>query len=376
MGAKNSSLRNSLVVFQFSISIALIVSTVVIYQQMDYILNKKLGFDKEQVLLLHGTHTLKNQINVFKNELLKQPGVYSASISSYLPVDGTRRNNGGWKTKTMSDEDAISGQHWAVDTDYVKTLGLNIIEGRDFSPAIASDSQAVIINESLAKSLQIGKLNDNQLYNWLGGWTVIGIVEDFHFESMKDKIRPLGMFIRSSKNTIAVKINTTNTKETIASVANIWQVFSPNQTIRYSFLDQQYARMYDPVQRIGNILSIFAMLAIIIACLGLFALSSFMIQQRSKEVSIRLVLGASLKSIFYLLTRNFVSLILLAAVLGSPLAFYMMKTWLQDFAYQVSIDWAIFLYTGLSALIIAFITVSFQSIRTATMNPVDNLRSE
>ena len=375
-GAKNSVLRNALVVLQFTISTALIISSVVIYQQMDYILTKKLGFSKDQVLVLNGTHTMKDKVYTFKEELLQVPGVSSATISGYLPVDGTRRNNGGWRTRDMEDHESISGQHWAVDADYLKTLDLEIVKGRDFSAQIASDSQAVIINESLAKALEISELNDDQIYNWLGEWNVIGVVKDFHFESMKKKIRPLGLFIRPSRRIMAVKINGSEVKNTIASVSSVWEKFSPNQPIRYTFLDQQYANMYAYVKRIGSILTLFSALAILIACLGLFALSSFIIQQRGKEISIRMVLGASLRHIFHLLTSSFVGLILLAFVMASPLAWYFMDTWLQDFAYKISLNWTIFLLTGISVLIIAFLTVSYQSIRTATMNPVDNLKSE
>ncbi len=379
-GSKTSSMRNALVIFQFTISIILIVSTLIIDRQMYYILNKKLGFDKDQILLLQGTHTLADKINTFKNELLRLPHVSSASISGYLPVEGegVNRNNGGWTKEGMNPEEAVSGQQWSVDPNYVKTMGLNIVQGRDFSALMPSDSQAVIINKSLAKALNFEDPIGKQIANYLGEWTVIGVVEDFHFESLKKEIRPLGMYIRPSLNTVAVKINTTTTDMAamIQSVTTLWNEFSPNQSIRYTFLDQGYAQMYDDVRRIGSIFKIFAILAIIVACLGLFALSSFMIEQRGKEISIRLVLGASINNIFILLTRNFLKLVLIALIFAIPIAWYMMQRWLEDYKYRIHINWNVFLLAGLMAALIAILTISYQSIRAALMNPVDSLRSE
>ncbi|MDN5213135.1 ABC transporter permease [Fulvivirgaceae bacterium BMA12] len=375
-GSKNSSMRNGLVVFQFIVSIALIAGTVTINRQMDFILNKKLGFDKEQVLLLQGTHTLGDKLSIFKEELQRLPQVTSASISGYLPVEGARRNNGGWTSEGMLPEEAISGQQWSVDHDYVKTLGLNIVSGRGFSKEMSSDSQAVIINQSLASALNFQDPIGEHISNYRGEWKIIGVVEDFHFESMKREIRPLGMYIRPSTRTVAVKINTGDLQETLQSIAGLWKDFSPNQPIRYTFLNQSYAMMYNDVKRIGQMLSIFAVLAIIVACLGLFALSSFMIEQRVKEISIRLVLGASVKSILQLLTSNFVKLVMIAMVIAMPLAWYLMQKWLQDFVYKISLDWDIFVITGVLALLIALFTISYQSIHAALIKPADKLRAE
>jgi putative ABC transport system permease protein len=374
-GSKSSSMRSVLVVFQFTISIALIMATVIIDRQMSYILTKNLGFDKEQVLILSGTHTLDKKIPVFKDELLRLPNVVSASVTDFLPVEGSTRDGGGWRKEGMRVEDGVTGQQWSVDADYVKTLGLKIINGRDFS-TVALDSQSVIINRALAKSLNFKEPIGERISNYLGEWIIVGVVEDFHFESMKKEIGPLGMYIRPSQRSIAVKVNSTDVAGMIQSVSSLWKAFSPNQSIRYTFLDQSFAKMYDNVNRIGVIFRLFALLAVIVASLGLFALSAFMIEQRSKEISIRLVLGATVKNIFQMLTGNFVKLVVIALVIAVPLAAYLMQKWLTDFSYRINITADIFFITGAIALLIAFCTVSFQSIRAALANPVNNLKSE
>jgi putative ABC transport system permease protein len=372
----NSTTRSVLVVFQFSVSVFLIISTVVVHRQMNYVLSKKLGYDKEQVLILEGTHTLDSKVITFKNELTRISHVKSASISGYLPVNGARRNGGGMWVEGMKEEDQVNSQHWAIDHDYVKTLGLNILKGRDFSIQIQSDSNAMVINESLAKALHLKEPIGSRLYNWLGGWTVIGVVEDFHSESMRESIKPMGLFIRSSPNTIAVKLSTTDMPGAIESVTKVWNKFSPDQPIRFTFLDQRYAQMYGDVERVGNVFTSFAILAIIVACLGLFALSAFMVEQRSKEISIRLVLGASLNSILNLLTFNFVKMVLVAIIIASPMAWYMMTNWLQDFSYKTEITWDIYALAGIISIAIALLTIGYQSFRAALMNPVDSLKSE
>jgi putative ABC transport system permease protein len=375
-GAKSSSLRNLLVVFQFTISIILIIGTLIIDRQMNYILNKKLGFDKDHVLLLQGTRTLEDKIIPFKNELVQLADVKSASISGYIPVAGMQRNGGPIRLKGAPEAEKVTSQHWSVDPDYVKTMGMKIVQGRDFSSLIASDSQALIINQSLVKSLNLKDPIGQQLNNWLGEWTIIGVIEDFHSESLKENIQPMALYVGKSINTISVKINTADMAAAVQSIEKVWKKFSPHQPIRYAFLDQQYAHMYDDVKRTKQIFTIFAILAIVVACLGLFALSAFMVEQRSKEISIRLVLGASLNNIFRLLTTNFVLLVLISFVIATPISVYLMQKWLEDYVYKTPITADIFLMTGLTALLMAITTISYQSIRAALTNPVNNLKSE
>lgn len=376
-GSKNSATRSLLVVFQFTVSIVLIAGTFVIDRQMKYVLNKKVGYDKDQVLLLQGTHTLGENILKLKDELVRLPQVKQVTISGYLPVEGTERNSNAFFNEGKKGVDRpVGGQRWTIDHDYIKTMGLKIVNGRDFSIEIRSDSQAVVVNQAMAKALNLDYPIGKSITNGWGTWPVIGVIEDFHFESMKQHIGPLCMMIGRNPHVVSVKANTTDMPGMIRSISKVWKEFSPNQPIRYSFLDQRYAGMYNDVERTGLIFSGFAILAIIVACLGLFALSAFMIEQRNKEISIRLVLGASVNRVFRLLTMNFVKLVLISLVIATPLSFYLMQEWLKDFAYKIEIDWKVFAMAGALSLLIAVLTISYQSIRAALMNPVDSLRSE
>jgi len=378
LGSKNSATRSVLVIFQFTISIVLIVGTFIIDRQMDYILNKKVGYDKEQVLLLQGTHTLNEKITTFKNELLRVPGVNHVTISGYLPIVGTKRNQNQFfnEGEKKGMDETVGAQRWEVDHDYIKTLGLQILKGRDFSIEINSDSQAVVINRSMAKALNLDDPIGKIITNGWGKWSVIGVIKDFHFESLKDNIRPLCLQIGRSNNTVSVKVDTRDMAAMIRSVSKVWKEFSPNQPIRYTFLDQSYARMYEDVRRMGRIFSSFALFAIVVACLGLFALSAFMVEQRNKEISIRLVLGASVNSIFRLLTMNFIKLVIISLIIAIPISIYAMQEWLKDFAYKIEIGWEVFVLAGVLSVLIAMLTISYQSIRAALMNPAGNLKSE
>ncbi len=379
-GTKNSLLRNGLVVFQFTTSIILIIGTLVIYKQTHYILNKKIGFDKDQVMLIQGTNTLdkKTAMPSFKNELLNISQVKNVSISDYLPISGTKRDGNTFNKVEKTKEDiGVGAQKWGVDYDYIKTMGMKILEGRDFSKEMASDSTAVIINKTMAEKMNLKKPIGQQITN---GWQplhVIGVVDDFNFETMKQSVEPLCMILNDNYSSIvAVKINPENAKSTIASIAAVWKKFAPSQPFRYAFMDEGFANMYADVQRMGSIFTSFAILAIIIACLGLFALSAFMAEQRNKEIGIRKVLGASVSSITTMLSKDFVKLVLIAFVIASPIAWWAMTKWLQDFAYRISIGWWMFLVAGIIVVLIALATISFQSIKAALMNPTKSLRSE
>lgn len=374
-GSKNSVLRNALVVFQFAASIALIVGTVVIYSQTKYILSRPLGYDKGQVVLLRGTHTLGTQIGDLKKALLQLPRVEHASISSFIPIaDGSRNGQLFWKAGRMNIDPSVGGQLWDVDTDYIATLGMQLVAGRNF---YAADSQAVVINQTLASTLGLKDPVGKQIVNNNGlVYTVIGVVRDFNYESVRDKIKGLAMRLTSSPSVIAVKINTADVSTTLTSITSVWKTFAPDQPIRYTFLDEDFAALYADLQRMTGIFTCFALLAISIACLGLFALSAFMAEQRSKEIGIRKVLGASITGIATLMSRDFLRLVLLAFLIASPLAWWGMNSWLRDFAYRISIGWWVFAFAGGASLVIALFTISFQSIRAATANPVKSLRSE
>lgn len=377
-GTKNSILRNGLVVFQFTTSIILIIGTLVIYNQTHYILNKKVGFDKDQVLLVQGTNTLEDKREAFKNELLKSSLIKSVSISDYLPVSGTKRDGNGFYKEGKAKEDiAVGSQKWQVDYDYLKTMGMQIVEGRYFSKDMASDSEAAVINKTMARELGLKNPVGQRIENGWQKFTVIGVMEDFNFESMRQNVAPLCLVLGNyNSSIIAIKISGADTKSVLDYVSAAWKSFSPNQPFRYTFLDESFANMYADVQRTGSIFTSFAVLAIIIACLGLFALSAFMAEQRNKEIGIRKVLGASVSGITTMLSKDFVKLVIISIVIASPVAHWAMTKWLQDFAYRISITWWMIASAAVAAIVIALVTISFQSIRAALMNPVKALRSE
>jgi putative ABC transport system permease protein len=379
-GSKSSGLRNTLVVFQFTTSIILIISTFVIYNQMQFVLNKKVGFDKDQVVIIQGANTMGDaNVKNFKNELLKLNSVKSASISDYLPVSGMKRNGNTFFNDGKSKvESGVGGQFWIVDDTYLKTMGIKLVEGRNLSYAMSADTPyagSIIINQTMAKKLNLKNPVGKKITNG-ATMTVVGVVQDFHFESMHDQIGPLVMHLGISPSIVTVKVNGANMQATLQAITATWKNFSPNQPIRYTFMDESFANMYADVQRMGHIFTTCAVLAIIIACLGLFALSAFMAEQRSKEIGIRKVLGATVSGITTLLSLDFVKLVGLAILIASPIAWWAMNKWLQGFAYRIAIHWWVFVLAGFVAVAIALITVSFQSIKAALMNPIKSLKSE
>ena len=377
-GSKNSVLRNGLVIFQFTTSIFLIIGTLVIYNQTQFLLNRKVGFDKDQVMLIQGTNTLGDKTQAFKTELLKSSGIKSVTVGDYLPISMTKRDgNTFWKEGKINEDLGVFGQKWQVDYDYLETMGMRINQGRYFSKEMASDSAAVVINKSMVEKLGLKSPLGQRIENGWQKFTVIGVVEDFNFETMKQKVTPLCMVLGLYNSTIvSVKLSGKDTKKVISDVANVWKSFSPDQPFRYTFLDESFANMYKDVQRTGSIFTSFAVLAIIIACLGLFALSAFMAEQRTKEIGIRKVLGASVNGIVTMLSKDFLKLIIIAMLIASPIAWWAMIKWLQDFEYRIPVAWGFFAVAGIAALLIALFTISFQAIKAAVANPVQSLRTE
>ncbi len=376
-GSTNPVLRSLLVVFQFTASIVLIIGTFMIYQQVDFILNRDIGYDKDQVLLLQGADLLREKVLTFKEEVRQLPGVQNATLSDFLPIAGTQRNgNGFWKEGRTKEDPPVFSQRWNVDFDYIKTLGMKLTAGRDFSIDMPTDSQAVVINESMVAALNLENPIGQRITNGGGTWQVIGVVEDFHFESIREEIYPLAMVIGNSGAILSVKVPTEDMAGLLVQITDLWNRVAPHQPIRYTFLDDKYASMYADIQRSGRLSISFAGLAILIACLGLFGLTAFIAEQRTREIGIRKVLGASVSSIISLLSRNFIRLVLFSVLIATPLAWYIMRQWLQSFAYQVDLQWWVFLVSGAIALLIAFLTMSFHSFRAALMNPSEAIRAE
>jgi len=378
---KKSNLRSTLVVFQFATSIFLIIGTIVVYRQLNYIQTKNLGFNKDQVMII-GTGALDKNVEAYKNEVLGLPGVKMASISGFLPVANSGRNDNTFsKEAVMSSENGVNMQRWAIDYDYIKTLGMEIVKGRNFSKEFGSDSSAVILNETAVKLFgltdPIGKKiytfdNDNKPVSY----NVIGIVKNFHFESLRQNIGPLGMMLGHSTWLTSFKVDTKNIQSLVKQAEAKWKAMAPGMPFFYRFLDQDFDNMYREEQRVGKIAITFAVLAILIACLGLFGLATYMAELRTKEIGIRKVLGASVGTLAGMLSKDFLKLVLVSFVIAVPVAWWAMYKWLQDFAYRISIGWWIFLLAGVVAIMIALITVSFQAIKAAMANPVKSLRTE
>jgi len=376
-GSRSSGLRGSLVVFQFTISIILIVGTLIINKQMNYILTQKVGYDRSQVIELFGTNMLGDKLNTFKSELKNIPGVENASVSDFLPIEGTKRNgNTFYGENKAKDDRGIPGQAWDVDEDYLSTLGMKLIEGRNFSKDRPADRKTTIINQTMAEKLNVGNPVGKNLSRYGELYEIIGVVEDFNFRTMQEKIDPVALFYSPSTSITTVKTSTNDMPQLLAALEAKWKEFAPDLAFRYSFMDQSYAAMYENVQRVKRIFTSFAILAIFVACLGLYALSAFMVEQRSKEMSIRKVLGASMQNIFQLLTRYFMGLIAIALVIATPLAYYLMQKWLEDYVYRTDISWWIFAVSGLMAILISLLTISYHAVKSALVNPIESLRSE
>ncbi|MFL5811161.1 MAG: ABC transporter permease [Flavisolibacter sp.] len=383
MGSGSGYVRSGLVVFQFFISIVLITGTIIVYKQLHYIQTTQLGFNKDQLLVVNDTYALGKNVEAFKNEMLQVPGVVSGTVSGFLPVNSSRNDNSFYKNAVFDSKDALSMQTWAVDYDYVKTMGMQIIKGRDFSKDFRTDSNAVILNEAAAKVLgysdPVGKkiytFNDLQTKE-LSSYEIIGIVKNFHYESMHQNIGPLSLHLGSHTGNISFKVTAANVPNIIKQAQTKWKTMAPGMPFSHQFLDERFDRMYSDEQRVGKIAMIFSILTIFIACLGLFGLAAFVAEQRTKEIGIRKVLGASVSNIVGMLSKDFIRLVLIAAVIAIPIAWWAINKWLEDFVYRVNIGWWIFLVAGVLAIVIALGTISFQAIKAAIANPVKNLRNE
>ncbi|MEO8111532.1 MAG: ABC transporter permease [Ginsengibacter sp.] len=379
-GSQRKPLRSTLVVFQFFVSIALIIATIIVYRQLHFMQNKKLGYDKEQVLFLPDARLLDKNQSAFEQQLLRDRRVVSATISRQIPggsfMDGTEIFP---KTETGNGTE-IHSNIFHVDYDYLRTLGIHIIQGRNFSKDFPADSASgVVINEAAVRELGWGGTNPIGKIIVRSGqkqFKVIGVVADFNYASVKQKVAPLMMLLGGNFGGLLVKINTADVKGFLDDLKKKWDAFNPDGPLSYTFLDDNFAKLYANEQRTQQIFSAFAVLAIIIASLGLFGLSAFVIEQRTKEIGIRKVLGASVQNVLLLVSKEFLLLVAIAFIISIPVTWWAMDTWLQDFAYRVNISWWSFAIAGIAAILIALLTVSFQAIKAAMANPVKSLRTE
>jgi putative ABC transport system permease protein len=388
-GSRSSLVRSILVVFQFAISIMLLIGTAAVYNQLNFIQHKKLGFNKDQVIVIDDTYVLGNQIHSFRDELVKDPRIQSGTISGFLPVSNSSRSSNTFFTKgRMTMENSVSMQVWSVDEDYLNTLGMEMVRGRFFSHEFPSDSTGMVLNERAARLFgfedSVGEeiqtfedQPDNSLNeDKLDTYHVIGVVKDFHFESLRENIGALCMLLEPSTSKISFRFNAAQTSEVINLVKKKWNEMAVGDPFQYTFLDQDFGSMYAAEKKVSQIFTSFALLAVIIASLGLFALAAFMAEQRTKEIGVRKVMGATMGNIIFLLSKDFSKLILISFLISIPVAWYGIRLWLEGFAYKDIPGVFVYLGAGLAALIIAWLTVSYQSIRAASTNPAQSLRDE
>ncbi len=385
-GFKSSWLRSGLVVFQFFISISLIIGTLVIYNQLNYLRSREIGYNRDQVLVINNTYALDKKIKTFRQDLLKISGVQSAAIAGSLPTDNSYSQNGWFKDPTLDAKQVNILTDVYGDQNYIPTMGMQMVAGRNFSKDFLTDSSAVIINETAAKSLGFKNPLTETLYRPSGyaangGFTskpfhIIGVVKDFNFNSMHDKVGPLVMELGEDYGRVVLRINTKNIPVLISEAEKKWNSMGPGQPFSYSFLDADFNKIYDAEQRTGKLFVTFAIFAIFIACLGLFGLVTYAAEQRVKEIGVRKVLGASVSEIVAMISKDFIKLVLIAFVIAFPVGWWMMNKWLQSFAYRIDISWWVFAFAGLLTITIALITVSLQAIKAAVANPVKSLRTE
>jgi putative ABC transport system permease protein len=371
-------MRNVLVVFQFTVSVVLIIGTLVVYRQLQYIQNKNLGFNKDQVVVVKKADDIGQKIRACKQELLGYAGVLSASNSSNLIGDffGDSLYRQVDQPKEMNQ---LIWRMW-TDRDYGKTYELEFIDGQYFSEEQQEGRREVVLNESGARILGYEEAVGKKIIDMEGrDFTIIGVVKDFHFESLHKELNPLIIHPyspRGSGRYLSVRVRSENIRETIAFMKKTWEKYALNQAFEYEFFDDRFARLYRSEEKTGTIFFSFSLLAIVIASLGLFGLTAFITQQKTKEVGIRKILGASVAGIIFLYTKQFARWILVSNIIAWPLAYFAMNKWLENFAYRANIGIETFVVSGLLALVIALFTVSFQSIRAAIANPVDSLRYE
>jgi putative ABC transport system permease protein len=384
VGGNSISFRQGLVVVQFAISIVLIITTAIVFQQLSYMQETALGYNKDHVIVMPNNISTSGQYESFRNTLLGKAGVKTIGRSSRIPTGRLLDS----QNAAVVDSDTLQPinaelKYLAIDHDFIPTFGLRLAAGRAFSRSYPTDTTNYMINEMVAKTMN-WKLDQAVGKPFSYGGTrgrIIGVLKDFHFESMHQKIAPIVFVLPKPEqnnfyNAISIKIDGNNIASTIQSIENAWKSIVPGAPFEYNFLDENFGRQYQSEQRQGNLFTIFACIAIFIACLGLLGLSAFAITQRIKEIGIRKVLGASSGNIVTLISKDFLKLVAIAAVIAFPIAWYAMNKWLADFAYRISISWWIFLVAGIIAALVALLTVGIQALKAAMGNPVKSLRTE
>jgi len=381
-GFKGGGIRRFLVVFQFAISIFLIIGTLVIYNQLKYIQNKDVGYNRNHLLVVRNLWTQPNSVaKTFKQQIKQLAGVEEVSLSQAPPGWDYQTSNTFFKDKVFDQKRSLESQNWGVDEDYIPTLGIKMAAGRNFSKDMLTDSAGLLINKAAANLLGYADPLNQTLYlphdKTIKVYHIVGVMNDFNFRSLRVNVTPMIFTLKQRSNVLSVRVKSADIPLLLSQIKNKWKEMYPRQLFEYSFLDDDFNATYRTEQRTGTISIAFTSLAIIIACLGLFGLAAYAAEQRTKEIGIRKVLGADVTTIVALLSKDFLFLVLVSIVIASPVAWWFMQKWfLQGFAYRQKIQWWVFTSAGLTAIVIAFITISFQSIKAALNNPVTSLRSE
>ncbi|WP_220275283.1 FtsX-like permease family protein [Emticicia sp. BO119] len=374
VGSSVIFVRKGLIVFQFVVSVFMIFSTIVVYQQMKFFQTKKLGFEQEQVVAVKLYGDLRDKVSTIKNELLRNTSITQVGLTSSLPGDRIGMDR---VSLEGAPEEDIQMRLVFGDENLLPSLKIDLKSGRNFLPKAEGAAPAFIINEAAVKALKIKNPIGEKMVFWDKPGAIVGITKDFHYASLHDAIEPLVIVNIPQETTyLLIKIKGDNLTETIQEAKNTVAGVSPNSLFSYSFLDEKMMHLYDSEQRISNIMKVFAVFAIFISCLGLFGLSAYVARLRTKEIGIRKTLGASISGVVILLSKDFLWLVVIATVVAFPLGWWVMTQWLEEFAYAIDIQWWMFAAAGLSSIIIAILTVSFQSIKAALLNPIKSLKIE
>lgn len=381
-----ATIRKGLVVFQFSISIVLILGAIFVSQQVSYLSNQNLGFDKDQKIILPiQTGEANANSATLKNELLNNPQIIAAAKAGTYPgIESVTSMLFYAEGKAASENVEINTNY--VEPGYIETLGIELLQGRGFAKEFTNDQGALILNEEAIARLgytidnAIGKKVYFEYQGATQSMEIIGVVKDYHFQSLHQKIKPLALSVHPlfsmSVGYLILDVESRHYSELLATLHKTWNRINPNSPFAYSFLDQDFQNNYENEERTSQLIQYFTFIAIVIACMGLFGLATFAAEQRVKEIGVRKVLGASVFQVVTLLSTDLMKLILISIVLSSPVAYYLMNEWLSGFAYRIDIKWWVFPVAGGAAVLIALLTVSFRTIKAALINPVDSLRSE
>ncbi len=379
-GIKRPILRRGLVILQFSISIFILIGTFVVIEQLQFIQDRKLGFNKENVLVIKRANALGNQWQAFKREILNNNNILSAAGTNTHP--GLTLGDDIYKREGVDNQTFIIWQLFA-DQEFVKTMEIELNEGRDFSREMGTDSSAIILNERAVSFLGLTEPVGKRLFLQLPGkstekpYNIIGVMKNFHFQTLKKEIRPMAVRLLEWNPTyLLCRINSNNLPETLSFLKDKWNNFTSDQPIEFEFLDEKLEKQYNAEQLTGKLFSLFSILTLLIACLGLFGLSAYMAEQRTKEIGIRKVLGASIPGILYLYSKEFLLCVLISNVIAWPAAWIVMNNWLRNFVYRTGMGWDIFVISGFTAVIITIITISYHSVKAFSANPVNSLRYE